>query len=256
MENRDFENEEMLRQMKKRYTRGKVLGGLLLVTAGFLFLARELGAAVPHWIFTWKTLLIAIGLVAGAKRAFSPGGWMVAVLVGAGFLVNDFYPELEIRAYLWPIILIGAGLVVMLRPFRPRDHHWRRWHARCAEKKNFMAYETSNDDFLESTTVFGSVQKNVFSKNFRGGDVTNVMGGTEINLSQADFHGVANLEVTQVIGGTRLIVPPHWQIRSTMTAVLGEVNDKRPHVPPTAGQEKILQLSGTSVLGGIEIRSI
>ena len=252
----DFDTAEAMRHMKKRYNRGKVVVGLMLLAAGGLFLAREMGAVLPYWLFTWKTLLIALGLVAGAKRAFSPGGWMIVVLVGAGFLANDLYPELALRPFLWPAILIAAGLIVLFRPFRPRDHYWKRWHHRCDVKKKYEPSDVTQDDFIESTTVFGGVRKNVFSKSFRGGDITNVLGGSEINLSQADFEGVANLEVTQVLGGTKLIVPPHWQIRSTVTAVLGSIDDQRSPVPPGVAGGKVLQLSGTSVLGGIEITSI
>lgn len=247
-----------MRQLRRRYNRGKILGGLLLLTAGALFMAREMGAMVPHWVFTWKMLLIALGFVAGAKRAFAPGGWMIVVLVGAGFLLADLYPTIVSTAYLLPALLIAAGLIVLFRPFRPRDHYWRQWHDRCeAKKKEWQGAERfDNDDFIDSTTVFGGVRKHVFSKNFRGGDVTNVFGGTEINLSQADFKDGANLEITQVLGGTRLVVPPHWKIKSSLTAVLGNVDDKRTPVPAGPGEAKVLHLTGTSILGGIEIRSM
>src|SRR5688572_23432726 len=188
MYNEELENSEAVRQMQKRYNRGKILGGLFLVGAGVLFLARELGADLPTWLFTWKTLLIALGLVAGAKRAFSPGGWMIIVLVGLGFLVTDLYPEIMIKPFLWPVVLILVGLFIMFRPYRYRGRHCRRWQENRFEKKSTSGSEAiDTDDFIESTTVFGGVKKMVFSKNFRGGEITNVFGGSEVNLSQADF---------------------------------------------------------------------
>jgi hypothetical protein len=272
MRNLDFDNPEVIKHMQKRYRRGKIMGGLLLVGAGILFMARELGADLPHWLFTWKSLLIALGLVAGAKRLFYPGGWLIPVLVGVGFLVSDLYPELMIRPFLWPVVLIIAGIVMMFRPFRPFRHHrhyrrhCRQWQNHDLEKKNSSgydsvgnaSYETSgNEDYLESTTVFGGVKKVIFSKSFKGGEVTNVFGGTEINLMQADFEGTVKLEVTQVFGGTRLFIPAHWEIRSaSMTAVLGSIEDKRSSVPVVGQGNKVLVLEGTSVVGGIEIRSI
>lgn len=255
----DFDDIEFRHRMKRRFVRGKVAGGLLLVTAGLLFLGRELGADIPRWVFSWKMLLIAIGLAVGAKHAFSPGGWLIPIAIGSGFLLADLYPTLVLKPYLWPALLIIAGLIVLFKPYRHKEYYWRRWHARMEKKKmpdmKSSGYEA--DDYLEATAVFGGVKKTVFSKNFKGGDVTSVFGGAEVNLLNADFTGEARLELTQVIGGMRLIVPSGWQVKSAVTAVFGSVEDKREAVPQLdQATAKVLHLEGTSILGGIEITSV
>jgi predicted membrane protein len=64
------------------------------------------------------------------------------------------------------------------------------------------------------------VHKKIVSKNFQGGDdLVTMMGGTEIDLSQADFTGMIRLDITQIMGGTKIIVPPHWEVRSEVTAI-------------------------------------
>lgn len=110
-------------ELERQHKRGRLIGGLFLVGAGLLFLARELGAELPDWLFTWKTLLIALGLVAGAKRSFRPSGWLVVVFVGLGFLLTDLYPDLEIKPFLWPAVLIIGGLIIIFQPYRHR--RWR-----------------------------------------------------------------------------------------------------------------------------------
>ena len=102
--------------------------------------------------------------------------------------------------------------------------------------------------------MFGGLHKTIVSKDFKGGDITIFMGGAEINLSQADINGVAMIDITQVMGGTKLIVPPHWEIRSQMTSVFGNIEDKRQESKVT-NPEKVLIIDGTSVFGGIEIRN-
>ncbi|MBM3416907.1 MAG: hypothetical protein FJY20_10820 [Bacteroidetes bacterium] len=52
----------------------------------------------------------------------------------------------------------------------------------------------------------------MLSKDFKGGDIVNIFGGTEFNLSQADIKGRVTLEVTTIFGGTKLIVPSHWEV--------------------------------------------
>ena len=111
---------------------------------------------------------------------------------------------------------------------------------------------------LDSTVVFGGVKKNIISKNFRGGECVTVFGGTILNLMQADLNGPVVLELTQVFGGTKLIIPPHWKIQSRdMVAIFGGIDDKRPLLgnPQDDESERLLILKGTCLLGGIEIKS-
>ncbi len=126
----DFHDKEARRDVERRQQRGRLIGGLFLIGAGVLFLARELGADLPDWLFTWKTLLIALGLVAGAKNSFRPSGWLVVVFVGLGLLLTDLYPDLEIKPFLWPAVLIVGGLIIIFQPYRPRN----RWSEKDDEK--------------------------------------------------------------------------------------------------------------------------
>ena len=107
---------------------------------------------------------------------------------------------------------------------------------------------------LTATTVFGGIHKNILSKNFKGGDITIFMGGAELNLSQADIQGTAALDITQIMGGTKIIVPPNWEVRSQVTSVFGNIEDKRQNISAT-NPEKVLIIDGSSVFGGIEIRN-
>jgi len=110
------------------------------------------------------------------------------------------------------------------------------------------------DNWVEAVTVFGNIKKRVYSKNFKGGDVVSIFGGAEIDLTQADFNGTASIEMTQIFSGAKLIIPPHWQIRSEMIAIFGGIEDKRP--PQTHYDEnKVLILNGTTFCGGLEIKS-
>ena len=58
--------------------------------------------------------------------------------------------------------------------------------------------------YFDATTVLGGIHKNILSKNFKGGDITIFMGGAEMNLSQADIQGTAALDITQIMGGTKI----------------------------------------------------
>jgi len=113
---------------------------------------------------------------------------------------------------------------------------------------------SQESDFIDTTSIFAGVHKKVVSKTFKGGDITTVLGGTEIDLTQADFTGTVRLEVTQIMGGTKIIVPPHWEVRSEVTAVFAGFEDKRQQ-PAVTNPDKVLIINGTSILGGIELKN-
>lgn len=111
------------------------------------------------------------------------------------------------------------------------------------------------DDYVNTTSVFGSVNKAILSKDFKGGEIVNVFGGTELNFTQADINGKVFIDVTQLFGGIKLIVPPHWQVTSDMAAVFAGIDDKRRPGSIPLSDDKILVLKGTSIFAGVEIRS-
>jgi hypothetical protein len=71
-------------------------------------------------------------------------------------------------------------------------------------------------------------------------------------------NGKIVLELTQIFGGTKLIVPPHWKIQSEdLVAIFGGVEDKRAILsdPSVVSGSKVLVLRGTCIFGGIDIKS-
>jgi predicted membrane protein len=263
MEEQNIQNDENWKGIEKSHRRGKIMGGLLIVVIGLLFLGRELGLELPYWLLSWKMLLIGLGVVLAVKHKFRHPGWFFLIAIGGVFLMNDIYPDLHIKPILWPIVLILIGLAIMFKP-RNRSYHanCRQWKHRRkgyyrGERQDFFdRVEPSKEDYIDSTAFMAGVKKNILSKNFKGGEITNVFGGTELNLTQADFEGTASLDLTQVFGGTKLILPANWEIKSELITVFGSVEDKRPILPHVSGEStKVLILKGTTVLGGIEIRT-
>jgi predicted membrane protein len=108
---------------------------------------------------------------------------------------------------------------------------------------------------LDTVSVFGSVKKTVLSKNFRGGEIVNVFGGAELDFTQADINGKVIIDITQIFGGVKMIVPPHWQVVPDIAAVFAGIEDKRMKSTASVGSEKVLVLKGVSIFAGVDIRS-
>ncbi len=250
-----FDQQNIAEAWDKDQRRGKVLGGIFIIAVGVLFLLREMGFWLPEWLFTWQMLVIAIGIFSGLKHSFRSFGWIITVLVGLAFMIKDFAPELHIGKFFWPGAIILVGIFMIFKP--KRDHcegrmKWRQYR----RNRNNSSNNTNNEDSIEYNAIFGSIQKNVISKTFKGGDVNAVFGGAEINLMKSDFEGKIQLEVNAVFGGVRMIIPPNWTVKSEISAVMGSVEDNRPmasDAQPDPG--KVLILEGNAVFGGIELQS-
>ena len=221
------------------------MGGLVLVAIGSLLLARQMGVHLPHWLFSWEMIPIGIGLFIGARQSFRLGGWLIPIFIGVAFLIQDEILDFDMRQYFWPIAIISIGLFMILRPRRGR---WEK------EIVAGAGTEKNGGDTLDSSIVFGGVKKNIISKNFQGGRIETLFGGTDLNLMQADFTGTIVINFNIAFGGSKLVVPPQWNVRNEITAILGGIEDKRSLVQDVDAN-KVLVLKGTVMFGGVEIKS-
>jgi predicted membrane protein len=263
--------EKRWEEHRVRARKGKVLGGIFIVLIGATMLAREMGMVLPEWLFSWPMLLIVIGLYVGVKSSFRNFAWIVLMVIGGAFLMEDLMPAMNIKIYFWPVIIIALGLMMIFKPHHHHHHHnhmdrhRRRWERRHMGRgwrgdSNFTACgnqtSSSSEDRIDMDVVFSGFKKNIISKDFKGGQFSCVFGGGEINLSQADINGTAVIEFKQVFGGLKLIIPPNWEVQTgDIDTVFGGVDDKRPQQAVSGNSDKVLILKGSVVFGGIDIRS-
>jgi hypothetical protein len=236
--------------VKDKNRNGRIMGGLFIIVVGVAILADRAGVDLPFRLFSFYNFLIALGLYLGFRHSFKGFAWLIPIGFGILFLIDDVYPYYDLDHYIFPIIVISIGLFIIFKP-KGRDRSWRN-------RDSSKSADNSNEDYIDSTVIFGSVKKNVISKNFKGGDAVTIFGGTEINLNQADVEGKIVLDLTQIFAGTKLIVPAHWKIQSDdLVAIFGGIEDKRPIMADVSSvdQAKVLVLKGTCVFGGIDIKS-
>lgn len=252
--------EEKDETLPKAHRANNLGAGLFVILVGLVFLAERLGTEFPDWVFSWPMLLITFGLFVGIKHGFRSGGWAILVLIGGIFLFDRIYDDqIDLLPFLLPGALILIGLVIAFRPWKHRKHpHYKRcggFRTRGPIDGDASRAVSANEDFLQAISVFGGSQKNIFSKNFKGGDVTAIFGGNDLNLSQADFSGTVVLEVVNIFGGTTIMIPSNWQVKDEMVNIFGGTDDKRIAPPSSEQDSKVLVITGVSVFGGVEIKS-
>ncbi|HMR92019.1 MAG TPA: LiaF-related protein [Chitinophagaceae bacterium] len=253
------------RRRANAQSEGHIWTGIFLLLIGGVALAKSLGADIPRWIFSWQMLLIGIGLFIGFRNSFRDGAWFILIIIGGLFLVNDYFLMGDLRKHIWPLALIVLGVFFV---FRSRKKGWMQFQ--CDKKEepgtgpatDTTAAATasaqahfSDDDVIDTTSIFGGTKKIILSKNFRGGEMINIFGGSELDLTQADMQAPAVLEITALFGGATLVVPSNWAIKSEAFTLFGGISDKRKIGPLTDSAHKTIILKGTMIFGGLEIKS-
>jgi hypothetical protein len=240
----------------------RIWSGLILLAAGLLLLAYKMGAPIPSWLFTWPVLLILIGFISGFKSKFRNPGAFIMILIGSIFLIDESMPGIDFHNYIIPIILIAIGLVFILRPKRScRFRQGRRWNninqtenaSLNFENENKISGSHENAEYVNINAVFSGVKKKIVSKNFKGGEITSFMGGTEINFLQADIQHPVVLEVNNIFGGSKIILQSNWDIKNVVNDLFGGIEDKRIINNIMPDTNKTVLLKGACVFGGIEV---
>jgi len=234
--------------------------GIIIISVGsFILLDRMDVVFLPHWLFSWRTFLIALGLIIGINKRFRGVDWLVLIIIGSFFLL-DAIPELDLnlRHYIFPVIVISIGFVIMFRSVLFKSSgDWRSmWSGDDYHKKGspLISSEDGSDDYIDLVSVFGSTKRRIFSKAFKGGDIVNIFGGTELDLSQADIEGNVVIDTVTLFGGVKILVPANWEVKSNITAIMGGVEDKRMATANFTPTKKLV-LTGTCTFGGVEIKS-
>lgn len=250
---------------RKRKEDGRFWGGIFIIGFGVLLLLRKMNFPIPGWIFSWETILIAIGLFIGFKNKFQNHGWIILVVIGSLFLADDVLYDINLHDYIFPIILIGVGAMFILRP---RKNNFSRFKNHpgyinspfTEEKQNyteplFESSGNSNEEYVEINAALGGAKRIILSKNFKGGEINCFMGGAEINMLQADIQQPVKLEANMVFGGMKILIPSNWELRLDSTNIFGGIDDKRNVTHVITDPNKILTIEGTVIFGGIEVRN-
>jgi len=220
--------------------------GIILVLVGLFLVMRNTGF-FPHFIdqvvFSWPMLLVTIGLIITIGSSGGKTSGIIVMAVGAFFLIPHIFRETFNINMFWPSIFIIIGIVFIF-----------------SKRKGWNSVSTKlavGDDYIDYVHVFSGAERQIVSDNFRGGRVTAVFGGSEIDLTKSTLApGGSELELACVFGGTTIIVPDDWNIKIEVVPVLGGFGDSRKLSPGrTIDSSRQLIIKGAVVFGGGEIKS-
>lgn len=240
-----------MEEYKKKTGRRALLGGIIILLGSLLLLSNLgiLGFNITHMIFSWPVIVIVVGAVIYINSNDRAG--LIIMLVGLIFLISKYF-YFNVWT-LWPVLLIILGLYILFNIRRsPRIDLGRRVRNRLEDNGQAL-----NEDYIDDIAVFSGSKRFVTSQNFKGGKITAIFGGSEIDLGQSRLAPGNNvLDILTIFGGTEIYVPKDWKVIMDITPVFGGFSDDRRRDPnQVTDPERTLIIKGSAIFGGGEIKT-
>jgi predicted membrane protein len=222
----------------------QVVLGLLVVGMGVLFLLDNLDILnFRHAIGFWPLVFIVAGCAALFGNGPRSGNYLGGVLIAVGVLMilgrlGFFYVS---WGTLWPLVMIALGGLVLYRSLGP---------GRVARPA--AAAGAGADSVVDIVAVLGGFERRVSTPDFRGGEITAVMGGCALDLREASIVKEAVINVFTIWGGINIRVPPDWTVVLNGTPLMGGFSEKT--VAPPDGSKRLV-ITGYAIMGGVEVRN-
>jgi predicted membrane protein len=247
---------------KRSYFDMRLVIGLLIIAAGILLLLKRLDIGSDYNVGDyWPVILIVIGLgkILQPKEYRQLYWGFIIMAVGALFLLNNLG---YIRFWfndLWPILLILLGIEIIRRGFfkhtinltccfPDKGKHFHNLH------KSWKGISNSNNvdnDYVDISVTLGGGEYRFTNKQLKGGSVSAIMGGCEMDFRHADMEKEEMvLDVSAIMGEVEIRVPSHWEVVMQGSPVLGSVEDKTTK-PGNAAKKLIIK--GSAVMGGVKV---
>jgi hypothetical protein len=227
----------------------RLLVGLVVLGLGLIYLAANLGLVDAERVLRsfWPAAFVAIGLVVLLQRR--QGGrrlWGLAwILAGVWIYGHDRgWIRIEFWDLFLPLLLLAAGTSLVLRSLR----------GSAADAAGRRPRESDRGDFPRAVGVFSGNVLRSTSTDFRGAELTAVMGGVTLDLTEARMASDrATIDLIAFWGGIEVRVPSGWAVTSQVVPILGAFEDKTR--PAGTAPTKQLLVRGVVVMGGVEVKS-
>jgi predicted membrane protein len=189
----------------------------------------------------WPLIIVAMGYSKmrqnegqgrpGGQAMMAVGLFLLLITLGHGHLDQLFGPA----------ILIAIGIFIVLNALK--------------QNRRVPPELIGSEHFLQGTAIFSGFKHRILSQAFKGGEVTAIFGGIELDLRQAVMEGSnARLDVFILFGGGELRVPEGWDVRVQASAIAGGIENKASALLTGTDERPCLLITGTVVFGGIEIK--
>ena len=261
-----------MNQTHRSRLNGKAITGLVLVLLGVAFILDNLGLIDAGRIWDYWPLFLVIagvGRLTHPRRRGPDQLWgLFLIALGAVFLARNLGFFWISFHRIWPVGLVFLGVVMIWQAVArgraasegPASPSAVGDRAAAGFAAGFEATQGLRESTVTNTVdefaMFGGGNRRVRTSDFRGGTVTAIAGGFDIDLRESTMAGPsATIEVFCLMGGMTLRIPETWSVAVNVTPLFGGTDNKTRLQLPADGPPKTLTITGTLIMGGIEIKN-
>lgn len=208
------------------------LGGLWLMHAMEILPWR-----LSDYVFSWRFLLVVIGLLITIKNPRSVFGLLVLAVGGISTMTYYWNLPDGWEDFVPPIALMIVGLILLLRSNPER-----------------AKFDTSDENVINRATVLSKFDTKVNCMLFKGGYISALFGRNRIDFSVSHL-GKESVPIycSNIFGNSTLIIPKGWDVKFKNKNIFGSNEDARNTVETSMNKEGILEISGTNFLGKLRV---
>lgn len=219
--------------------------GLIVITLGVLYMLENLGIIeAQNYIKFWPVLIVLYGTSRIIQCETVPQKmWGVFWVLVGGLWVLDKADVIYFSIWdLWPLIFVVLGISLIWRTSR-RDR-----------VTGIGAAYGDGNSTINALAMMGGFKRMNDSQDFRGGEITAIMGGCAIDLRRASIkEGDAVVQLVAIMGGIEIWVPQDWKVILEGVPLLGGFEDKT-YLAVTETNKRLV-VRGYAIMGGVEIKN-
>ncbi|RZN61460.1 LiaI-LiaF-like domain-containing protein [Methanonatronarchaeum sp. AMET6-2] len=219
----------------------QALFALIIVAIGILLLMRTTGVYDATQLIKYTpTLFVLFGVYIIIKSKLQNLSGPIIIILVFGLLqlyLLDVLTMAVLRDW-WPLIIIAIGLSILLNWFRS------------------PTTKTDDTDTIDLFAMLGGVETMITSKEFLGGSLTAIFGGVNLDLRDSKpKHRHTTINSLVLFGDADIKVPEDWELKMTITPILGDVKDNRMRNQKRMEQKepKTLEIKGLVAFGDIKV---
>lgn len=218
----------------------QIIFGIIILLVGILFLISNLGIYdTGNLLLYIPSLFVVLGIYSLIKSRFQNISGPLTMIIIFGviqLLVLNIISWSDIASW-WPLIIIFIGLGIIY-------NHYRKSSPKIEQQ-----------DKIDLIAILGGVDNTIKSPEFKGGDITALLGGVDVDLRDSKVGDQpAVINATAILGGVDIKIPENWEVKMQIIPILGGVDDERKRRDIEAEKSKPdLIIQGFVALGGVSI---
>ncbi len=217
--------------------KGRMTIGVLLIALGLILLLDHAGIVKMGGLVRWWPLfLIGAGIVK-IRQPIEDGQRAVGIAL---LCLGGVFLWFSVLSWgkAWPLLLIVLGAFLLWQAF---------------ERPDMPRTDPSDSSLISELAFIGGIKRGIRSSDLRGGYVTAVMGGIDLDLRKAKIAtSPAYVDVVAIWGGIEIRVPAEWVVEGRVVPFMGGFENKTQSLIDRDDAPRLV-VRGTAVMGGVTI---